>query len=147
MELLLKEDIEKLGQRGDIVNVAPGYARNFLIPRGLAAPATDENRRQIEAQRKSEEKQLAEARKEMADAARQIEQTSCTISAPASPEGHLFGSVGPEQIAAAFKADDLPVEPKQVLLDEPIREVGVFLAKIKITGDLAVTIRVWVTAE
>ena len=147
MELLLREDVEKLGKRGDIVNVAPGYARNYLVPRGLAAKATTENRRLIDLQRQAEDRREQAKVQELVDTAKKIQGTSVTVAAPAGPEGHLFGSVGADQIAAAFQADGMPIDAKMVVLDAPLRELGVFTITIRITPETKAVTRVWVVAE
>jgi len=147
MEVLLRKDIDKLGKRGEVVDVAPGYARNFLMPQKLAAQATEENKRIITLQRQAEERQRQEQIQQLAGLKGQIESTSCTVAAPASPEGHLFGSVGPAEIAKAFKADGLPIEPEMVKMENPIKEIGVFTVAVQVTGDLRATTRVWVTAQ
>jgi len=147
MELLLRQDIDKVGKRGEVVNVASGYARNYLIPRGLATKATAENKRVLEVQRQAEERREQAKVQALVDAAKKIQGTSVTISAPAAPEGHLFGSIGPERIAEAFKADGMPIEAKMVLLDAPIKELGVFTVTVRITPDTKAVTRVWVVAE
>ncbi|HUW31951.1 MAG TPA: 50S ribosomal protein L9 [Planctomycetota bacterium] len=146
MELLLRQDVEKLGKRGDMVNVSPGYARNYLIPRGLGAKATAENKRQIELQRQAEERREQARIQELLNTAKKIQSTSETIAAPASPEGHLFGSVTADQIAAAFQADGMPIEGKMIQLDSPLRELGVFTVTVKITPEAKAVTRVWIVA-
>jgi len=147
MEVLLRKDIDRLGKRGEVVNVAAGYARNFLMPQKLATQATEENKRIIMVQRQAEERQRQEQIQQLAGLKGQIESTSCMVAAPASPEGHLFGSVGPAEIAKAFKADGLPIEPEMVKMENPIKEIGVFTVAVQVTGDLRATTRVWVTAQ
>jgi len=147
MEILLREDIDKLGKRGDVVNVAAGYARNFLLPRGLATKATEENKMALERVRLAEVHKVEGRRQELAALAKKIEAASCTVMAAASPEGHLFGSIGPEQIAAAFQEDGLPVEPDMVKLDSHIKEIGVVTVTVQITPTQKATARVWVVAE
>jgi len=147
MELLLRQDVERLGKRGEVVNVAPGYARNYLIPKGLATVATVDNKRQLEDQRRAEERRQEAKLQELLESAKKIQTTSVTIAAAASPEGHLFGSVSAEQIAQAFKADGMPVEPDMVLLESPLKELGVFTINVRITPEAKAVTRVWVVAE
>jgi len=147
MELLLRQDVEKLGKRGDVVNVSAGFARNYLIPRGLAAKATSENRRVLDLQRQADVRREEAKLQELVEAARKIQATSCTIAASASPDGRLFGSVGADQIAEAFRADGMPVEARMVQLDAPIKELGVFTVTVKVTPDTTAVTRVWVVAE
>jgi len=147
MELLLRQDVERLGKQGEVVNVAPGYARNYLIPKGLATVATVDNKRQLEDQRRAEERRQEAKLQELLESAKKIQTTSVTIAAAASPEGHLFGSVSAEQIAQAFKADGMPVEPDMVLLESPLKELGVFTINVRITPEAKAVTRVWVVAE
>lgn len=147
MELLLRQDVERLGKQGEVVNVAPGYARNYLIPKGLATVATADNKRQLEDQRRAEERRQEAKLQELLESAKKIQTTSVTIAAAASPEGHLFGSVSAEQIAQAFKADGMPVEPDMVLLESPLKELGVFTINVRITPEAKAVTRVWVVAE
>jgi len=144
MELLLRKDHEKLGKQGDIVNVADGYARNYLLPRGIAAKATAENKKIHEMQRRSEVKREEAKQQALVDVAKTLQSTSCTIPAPAGPDGRLFGSVGADDIAQAFKAEGLPVEPKMVQLEHPLRETGVFLVTLRVTPEVKAVTRVWV---
>jgi len=94
MKVLLKEKIEKLGERGEIVDVAPGHARNYLLPKNLAVRATEGNFRQLEMERAKIAKRAAEEQAELQKRCEQLEGMSCTVNVTASPEGHLYGSVG-----------------------------------------------------
>ena len=147
MEVLLREDMGKLGKRGEVVSVARGYARNYLMPRGLATKATEENKSQLKRQREAENRKKEQHVRELVELVEKIEASSCTVTAQASPEGHLFGSVGPEQIANAFKDEGFPVEPGMVKLDSHIKEVGVFTITVQITPDHAAVTRAWVVPE
>ncbi len=147
MEVLLQEDIARLGKRGEVVVVASGYARNYLLPRGLAAKATEVNRDLLDREQRIEERKEQLQLEELTAVARQVEAASCTVTAQASPEGHLFGSVGPEQIAEAFKAEGLDIKPAMVKLQPPIREVGVFAVIVQVTPEHKSVTRVWVVPE
>jgi len=147
MEVLLRKDIDKLGKRGEVVDVARGYARNYLMPQGLATQATEENKRVIMLQREAEERRRQERIRELAAVRERVESTSCTITAQANPEGHLFGSVGPEEIAEAFRAEGIAIEPDMVKMDSHIKEIGVFTVTVQVTAELTAVTRVWVMAE
>jgi len=147
MEVLLRRNIEKLGSRGEVVSVKSGYARNYLIPHGLAVQATREAKAQIERERVLEEKRMAEERRRLEELAKKLEKSSCTISAHATDEGHLFGSVSAEDIVAAFAEDDIELAPGQVVLESPIKEIGVYGFTIRLYHDLEVTSKVWVVKE
>jgi large subunit ribosomal protein L9 len=146
MEVLLKADIEKLGRRGEIVNVSPGYARNYLIPQNLATAATSESKREFEAQQRGEIRRHEADVQRLAQLAGSLEVTSCTVLAQANPEGHLFGSVGPQAICDAFAKDGIGLKAAMILLDEPFKEAGVFPVQVRLTPDLVATTRVWIMA-
>jgi len=147
MEVLLRQDVEKLGRRGQVVDVARGYARNYLMPRGLATKATEKNKEQLEQERQAQARREQQRLQGLARLAEKIQSTSCTVAAQAGPEGHLFGSVGPEQVARAFQDEGLPVDPAMVKLDSPIKEVGVFTITVQITSEHQAVTRVWVVPE
>jgi len=146
MQVLLKATVEKLGESGDIVEVSPGYARNYLFPQNLAAIATDQSRRQFQAQRQAVERREDNIRKELEKVAAELEATSCTILAHANPEGHLFGSVGPQAIAEAFVQEGINLQPGMILLDEPFKEAGVYRVKVQVTPQMTAETRVWIIA-
>ena len=126
MELLLTKNVEHLGRLGEVVKVTPGYARNYLLPRGLAVMVTKQNLIDIEKARELEaiaEQNRVSSLKELAA---KITEASVTIEGRANEEGHLFGSVVGAQIAAALRSKGVPVEDKQVRLEQPLKEIGVF---------------------
>jgi large subunit ribosomal protein L9 len=144
MEVLLKRSIDTLGRLGDVVTVKPGYARNYLLPFGFAVPVTKANVAMIEKERARalvEEKARISHIKEMAD---RIAQTSVTLEGRANEEGHLFGSVNAAQIAAALKQKGFHIEDKQVRLDAPLKEIGVYDVTIHLHTDVTATAKVWV---
>jgi large subunit ribosomal protein L9 len=147
MEIILRTDVKELGARGQIVQVKPGYARNFLFPKGLAAPATDEAKRQIERDRERERKQEEERKKQVQELSQRLEKTSCTITAQANEQGNLFGSVTAEHIAAAFAEEGISLTPDQILLPEPIKEIGVYGFTIRLRPEIEVTSKVWVVKQ
>ncbi len=147
MRILLKQGIEKLGERGEIVEVADGYARNFLLPRNVAVPAMAGNFRQLEIERAKIAKQVAAERVALETAHDRLESTSCTIVAPASPEGHLYGSVGARDIAQALNKEGFEVNEHNIRLEQPFKEIGVHLVDIELASDLTGRARVWILAE
>lgn len=144
MELLLKRDIEKLGRVGDLIQVKSGYARNFLLPNGLAVPVTAANKAQIEKERARLQAEEEKRIKSLKDMAEKLSQVSVTVEGRANEEGHLFGSVTPTQIARAVREKGFPVEDRMVRLDHPLKEIGVFDVKVHLHADLESTIKVWV---
>jgi len=147
MELLLKQNIEHLGRIGDVVKVKSGYARNYLLPRGLAVTVTKSNLAAIEQARAAalaEEQQRVAAMKELAT---KLGEASVTIEGRASAEGHLFGSVTVGNIAAALREKGIPVEDKQVRLEQPLKQVGVYDVVVHLHATVEVTVKVWVVQQ
>jgi len=144
MELLLKKSIEHLGRIGDVVTVKPGYARNYLLPLGLAVPVTKANLAEIE---KAREKALAEERDRVTalrGLAQRLAETSVTIEGRANEEGHLFGSVTAANIANSLREKGFEIESKQVRLEQPLKEIGVFDVPVQLHAEVESTIKVWV---
>ena len=144
VEVLLVHDVDKLGQRGEIVKVKPGYARNFLLPQGKATPATQQNKRMVE---KHKEKLAAievgrmKQYQRIADA---VSKSSATIEAHATSDNHLYGSVVARDISEALKAAGHPVEAEHVRLDGPIKELGMYTVKLKFHEKVNAEVKVWV---
>jgi large subunit ribosomal protein L9 len=147
MEVILRQAVEKLGHTGDVVNVSNGYARNYLLPRGVAYVATEGNKRRIEQERQrleaAEESRRAGAR----DLAEKLEQVSLTFSARVGEEGKLFGSVTSADIAAQLAAQGLVVEKRQIDLHEPIKALGVYRVPVRLHADVHPEIKVWVIKQ
>ena len=144
LEFILLEDVEDLGKAGEKVNVAPGFARNYLIPRGLAEKVTPGALRQIEARKERiEEHRKDELEKSQALAAK-IAETEITISMQAGEDEKLFGSVNVNLIAEAFEAEGITIEHRRIKLQDPIKELGVFNVEIKLHTDVVATAKVWV---
>jgi len=148
MDLILLQKVKNLGNLGDKVRVKPGYGRNFLVPQGKAAPATATNLAEFEKRRAEYE---AKANQQLSGAeARhaQLEGASVTLKANASPEGKLFGSVGPRDIAEAFTAAGTTIEKSEVVMpDGPIRHIGEFEVQIHLHADVHTAVKVVVTPE
>jgi large subunit ribosomal protein L9 len=147
MELILREHVEKLGRRGDIVKVRDGYARNYLLPRRLALPATAANKQQIERERvvfevkEAEEKKIAEA------IATRIAALECVMTRRVGDAGALYGSVTAADIAEFLAGKGLDVEKRKVQLAEPIKELGDFIAPIRLHRDVVAQLQVRVVKE
>ena len=147
MELLLKQNVEHLGRTGDVVDVKPGYARNYLLPRGLAVFVTKSNIAEIErarAQAIAEEEARVAGLKDMGN---KLADVSVTIEGKANEEGHLFGSVNATQIAAALREKDIAVDDKMVRLENPLKEIGVYDVTIHLHADVEAPIKVWVVQQ
>jgi large subunit ribosomal protein L9 len=144
MEILLTRAVPHLGQPGDLVKVRPGYARNFLLPQGMATFATPHNLRIVEKHRQRL-RELEEARRaDLLNLAAQIAQRSITIEANANPEGHLYGSVNTDQIAAALQADHFPIESENVKIEGPLKELGLYTIKLHLGQDVDTEVKLWV---
>ena len=146
-EIILMSDVKGLGVEGDVVKVAEGYARNYLLPRKLAAPVTQATRRQLEKKQKERQERQAAERESAEKIAAQIEQTSCTITVKAGPEGKLFGSVSSADVVASLKEQGIEIDRHQLKLDEPLRELGVFNVAVELHPELQATLKVWVVEE
>jgi large subunit ribosomal protein L9 len=147
MEVILRNAVDKLGHPGDIVSVSPGYARNFLLPRGLAYEATAGNRKRIAAE-KSRLEALENERKAAAQSvADKLAEVSVTFAARVGEEGKLFGSVTTSDIAHQLEAQGFKIEKRQIELNEPIKALGMYKVPIKLHADVHPEIKVWVIKQ
>ena len=144
MKLLLQRNIEKLGNIGDIVEVAAGYGRNYLLPQGFAVEVTADNVNRFEGMRRRLIALEQETKEKFEVLAKEIEKASCTVVTNASEEGHLYGSVSARDISAQFAAEDIEIEPKSILLAEPIKELGIYMVRIRLHPDVECEAKVWV---
>jgi large subunit ribosomal protein L9 len=147
-QAILLSDVEDLGRRGDPVDVAPGYLRNYLIPRKLAQPATPGALEEAQRRRALAEKaERARAARE-AEAAGLLSKTVLTIHQRAGEDGKLFGSVGAKEIADAIReARDLRVDRRKIRLEQPIREIGTFMVEIELADGASATVKTIVAEE
>ena len=147
MEVILRQTIEKLGQPGDIVKVSPGYARNFLLPRGIAYEATPGNKKRLEQERQRLEAAESERRDNAQQIANRLGDVSLTFAARVGDEGKLFGSVTAADIAAQLEAQGHHIEKRQIELHEPIKALGVYRVPIRLHADVKPEIKVWVIKQ
>ncbi|MEO8026439.1 MAG: 50S ribosomal protein L9 [Bryobacteraceae bacterium] len=147
MEVILREDIETLGHRGDLVKVAPGYARNFLLPKRLAVAATESNKKIVEQERQAGLRRDAKEVSSATDLAKLMGNVSLTISQKAGENDHLFGSVTAADIAALLEKQGYTIDRKKIQLAEPIKQLGEYKVSIKLHKDVAVEIPVNVLKE
>ena len=144
MQVLLTHAVPHFGHPGDLVKVRPGFARNYLLPQGLATFATPHNLRIIEKHRERL-RQLEQARRtDLVNLAAQIAQRSITIEANANAEGHLYGSVSAEQIADALRTDNFPIETDNVKIEGPLKELGLYSIKLHLGQDVDAEVKLWV---
>jgi large subunit ribosomal protein L9 len=146
MKVILKENLENLGQIGDIVKVAPGYARNYLLPKGFAIEATEKNAKALE----HAKRQLAYKKNKALEAAKllvaKLEALTINLTHQAGEEGKLFGSVTNMEIAAFLKTNGLEIDRKKIALAEPIKQLGNYSVPVKIHPEVAATLKVTVSA-
>jgi large subunit ribosomal protein L9 len=147
MEVILREEIEKLGHRGQVVKVKAGYARNFLLPRKLAVPATEANKKIIEQERQSWLRKEAKVKADAADLSKLMEGVSVTILQKAGENDQLFGSVTAADIAVALEKQNYTIDRKKIVLDEPIKTLGEFKVPLKLHREVSVEITVKVEKE
>jgi large subunit ribosomal protein L9 len=144
IRLLLIHNVEHLGKQGDIVEVKTGFALNYLLPQGLGTVATDHHKRMVDKHREKlraiELEQLGEYR----DLADELAKQSITIEANANDEGHLYGSVGPHEIADALKGAGFSMAQDQVRLEGPLKELGLYTVKIHLHSEIDASVKVWV---
>lgn len=144
MKVLLRRNISKLGHIGEVVDVKPGYARNYLLPHGLGVEPTEMNVKAIEAEKETYLAQLAQEKAELEARAALVADKEVTIAARANSEGVLYGSVGPAQIVAALGEQNLLIEPENVVLAEPIRRLDKYDVTLRFSEEVSVSITVWV---
>ncbi|MBV9762871.1 MAG: 50S ribosomal protein L9 [Acidobacteriaceae bacterium] len=147
MEVILREDVEKVGARGAVVRVADGYARNFLLPKRLAVAATDANRKIVEQEREAYLRREAKAKSESEDLAKLMNNVTVTIRQRAGENNQLFGSVTAKDIADALEAQKYHIDRRKIQLDEPIRTVGEHKVAVRLHRDVTAEITVIVEAE
>jgi large subunit ribosomal protein L9 len=151
LQVILRKSVEKLGSAGETVRVAPGYARNFLVPRGLAYPASDANASRVAQEKRTHESRLARAREDAVRASRALDGASITFVEKAGEEDQLYGSVTAERIAAKLAelqpALGFELDRRHVQLEHPIKSVGVYNVEVRLHPEALATVKVWVVKE
>ena len=147
MKLILREDVEILGKVGDVVDVAGGYGRNYLLPRGLAVKASTKNLKEQEHQKKLIQARLARQKKDAEEVAGSLDSVSCTISRKTGEDEKLYGSVTSRDIEEALKEEGVSIDRKRILLEEPIKKLGVYTVPVKLHTEVTGNIKVWVVKE
>lgn len=146
-EILLMTDVKDLGSEGDVVTVSDGYARNYLLPREMAAPVTEATRRRLAKKQAEREERLKKEKKSALDRAKKIESVSCTISVKTGEDDKLFGSVTSASIAEALSAQGIEIDRHSLALDQPLKELGVFDVPVKLHPEVESSVKVWVVEE
>lgn len=147
MKVILREDVPNLGSSGAIVNVKPGYARNYLIPQGLAAHATSRNIKEMEHKLREIQRQIDLAKVEAEQVRERMAELSVTVSKQAGENEKLFGSVTTRDIEKALAAEGVTVDRRRIAIKEPIKALGVYTVGIKLHGGDAAEFKVWVVRE
>jgi large subunit ribosomal protein L9 len=144
IDVLLTEDVTSLGSQGDIVRVKPGYARNFLLPQGLATVATEHNKKMVE-RHKLRVADLQQQRiKQLRGQADAVSKYSVTLEANANKEGHLYGSIVATDISKALKSAGYAVESDHIKLDGPLKELGMYTVRVELHPEVKTEVKVWV---
>jgi large subunit ribosomal protein L9 len=144
MEVVLLKDVERLGAEGATVQVAPGFARNYLIPRGLAAPATAQQLKVVEERQRQRARELQRVKAQAAALKQKLERRSLTLKLALGAEDKPFGSVTTHDILEALAREGIDVEKHAIQLKEPIKALGVYEIPIRLPADLTATLKLWV---
>jgi large subunit ribosomal protein L9 len=147
MEVILRMAIDNLGHPGDVVKVSPGYARNYLLPRGFAYEATEGNKKKISQEKSRLEAAENQRRDTASELAKKIEEVSLSFSARVGEEGKLFGSITSADIAAQLEAQGVHVERRMIDLHEPIKALGVYRVPVRLHADVRPEVKVWVIKQ
>ena len=147
MEVVLFQDVQKLGKTGDVVKVKSGYARNFLIPQKIACLATSANLKRIEQQKAKQAAAYEQTKKEAEAFGEKLSKVSCTITVEVNDLEKLYGSVTDADIAQALEVEGFSVDKKAIILETPITELGIFEVTITIHPEVNTKVRVWVAKK
>jgi large subunit ribosomal protein L9 len=147
MKVILRQHVESLGKAGDLIKVADGYAKNFLIPKGLATEANTKNIKAFENEKQRIMQQAAKVRQQAEETAEKLSRVVCTLTRRVGEQEKLFGSVSSKDVEEALAAQGLEIDRKAILLEEPIKSLGEFPVRIKLGGGLSAEIKVIVVAE
>jgi len=147
MEVILREDVEKLGARGQLVKVASGYARNFLLPKRLAVPATEANKKIVEQERQAHLRREAKLVADAGDLGKMLENVSITFAQKAGESDQLFGSVTSKDIAEALEKQGYTIDRRKIVLEEPIKTLGDFKVPLRLHREVTSEIVIHVVKE
>ncbi len=147
MKVILLEDVDKLGSKGESVEVKNGFARNYLMPAGIAEEATEANLASWKLREKKESRLLKQQKLKDKETAKELSKVSVTISAKAKNEEELFGSVNSKMISEALQAENYQVLPEKIILPEPIKRLGIYKIKVKVSSEVETEIKLWVVKQ
>ncbi len=147
MQIILLENVPSLGKAGDLVKVSDGYGRNYLIPKKKGILATEKSLKMVEHQKRQVQQRVEKSRKDAEKIASQIDKLSCTFSKTVGESGKLFGSITSMDIENYLKENGIEVDRKKILLEEPIKNLGMFTVPIKLNSEVTAQLKVWVVQE
>ncbi len=147
MKVILTRDVPSLGKRTDVVEVKPGHARNYLIPQGLALPATDNALKSIQSRIKTEEIKLSKKKQQAEELAKAVNEISCTATVQAGEEDRLYGSVTASDIAELMAQQGIKIDKRKIELEEPIKKLGVYNIPIRLHPEVEATVKLWVVRQ
>ena len=147
MKVILTQNIPSLGNRTDVVEVKPGYARNYLIPQGKALPASDDNLKRLNQMIKHDESRQTRQKQTAEVMAKKLNEVSCTATVQAGEDDKLFGSVTSGDIGELLAAQGVEVDKRKIVLDEPIKKLGVYNIPIKLHSEVEAIIKLWVVRQ
>ncbi len=147
MRIVLREDIENVGRRGEIIKVADGFARNFLLPKGKALLATEGNLKTIEREKRRHVVRQAKEKEEAEAVVRRLAGVSCTVVRKVGENDTLYGSVTSADIAEYLAREGITVDKRRILLDEPIKSLGIYTIPVRLHPEVSAEVKVWVVKE
>lgn len=147
MQVLLREKIDNLGEPGDVVNVASGYARNYLLPCNMAVVVTEDNMRRIQKEQELRRQEMEKLQSSLAELKEKLEQISCTVIAQATEEGRLYGSVTPAMVSEALMKKGLEIPERVVVIEDAIKELGIYEIKVQLAPEIEAVTKLWVVEE
>ncbi len=147
MKLILRKDSSTLGRVGEVISVKDGFARNYLIPRGIAYEATEGNLRQLDEERKQQSRRVDKERTQAEALASHLEKTSVTIKMKVGEEDKLFGSVTAQMIAESLTEKEIVLDKRHIELEEPLKALGIYDVPVKLAGGVTGKVKVWIVRE
>lgn len=147
MKVILRNNVEKLGNAGELVDVKPGYARNYLIPNGFALLATESNRAVFENEKKQLATRMAKDKESAEALAQKLEAASVTIPATVGDNDQMFGSVTSQDIADNLKSQGIEIDKRKIILEEPIKALGLYTVDVKLHTEVIGKVKVWVVKK
>ncbi|MCK4462684.1 MAG: 50S ribosomal protein L9 [Candidatus Omnitrophica bacterium] len=147
MEVILLQDVEKLGREGEVVKIKDGYGRNYLIPRKLAILSSAQALKILEVKKKRRIREEEKSKSAAKSISEKISSLSCTISVESGLDDKIFGTVTPEMIRNALMQEELNIDKKHILIEEPVKKLGVYQVKIKVHPEVIASLRIWVVKK